>query len=154
MTLNLPQTLYDLNHHHRLPSSSSARILHPLPRRRFLGLVATCRTYRGILPHLVVLATPPATLAPLLPFSSSQPSLDTLFSHRSTILSRFTAYRRPFLVLLSRIPRESSLPPSRPFHVLPPPLPRTRRNSKPANFDLYPHQRRCTYAGYDLIRRR
>lgn len=156
MMLNLPQTLYDLNHHHRAPSSSSARILHPLPRRRFLGLVATCRTYRGILPHLIVLATfsyPRTPRTPLL-FIPAFP--------RHSFLAPFDdpleIYCLPSPVPCSPFPHTArifpcSVSPLPPF-VRPPSLPRTRCNSKPANFDLYPHQRRCTYAGYDLIRRR
>lgn len=91
MTLNLPQMLHDLNHYHF--SRFSFRVLRSTtPQRRFLGLAATCRTYRGILPHLVVvppathLRSPPPSLRP--PFHLP----DTLFSQRSTILLRFTAY--------------------------------------------------------------
>lgn len=88
MTLNLSQTLHDLNHHyhHHRPSRFRA-FRSKTPRRRFLGLAATCRTYRGI-PHLVVVPAATPSFASPLPSPPSRHS----FLARSTILSRFTAY--------------------------------------------------------------
>lgn len=152
MTLNLPfQTLHDLNHRRSSPSPppfsfpvpvSAARSRSP-PRRRFLGLAATCRTYRGILPHLVVVppATPSLALHPPFPSTSLRHPFhlpDTLFSRRSTILSRFTAYRPrsppffpPVALSFPILATPSSLA-TRSFSSA------RRRNLRPANFDLDP----------------
>lgn len=81
MTLNLPQMLHDLNHHyhhHRRPSRFRA-FRSKTPRRRFLGLAATCRTYRGILPHLVVVPAATPSFASPIPSPPFHP-FPTLFS--------------------------------------------------------------------------
>lgn len=101
MTLNLP--LADvIRLKPPLPTSPRSPVPLPVrnPRRRFLGLAATCRIYRGVLPHLVVLLA--AALARLVRPSPASYLPDTLFSYRSTILSRFTAYLSPILCSPSR----------------------------------------------------
>lgn len=102
MTLNLPQTLYDLNHHHH-PSLRSNSSFPSMSISRFSRNVLHLPWHSTSSRRSLVTQLPRQThIRP-----SSRQSLDTLFLHRSTILSRFTAYRRlRFLVLLSRIPRE------------------------------------------------
>lgn len=94
--------------------------------------------------------------------SPSSPSLrppfylhDTLFSHRSTILSRFTAYRtRSRSLFSSRIPRQCSLPPSsfrKPPPRLAPPAPLSlSRTVAIPNLPILIYIRAITRTDYDL----
>lgn len=77
MTLNLP--LADvIRLKPPLPTSPRSPVPLPVrnPRRRFLGLAATCRIYRGVLPHLVLLAAALARLVRPSPRHSFLVSFD------------------------------------------------------------------------------
>lgn len=132
------------------------------PRCRFLGLAATCRTYRGILHYLVVVpaATPSlSSLVPSPPFAtiprhfsrtvrrSSRDLLPTVLHPRSSLSSRdemFSSSSAPRLTF--RLPLSTPSRTQSKCLSLPPKC----RNSKPANFDLYPSDR---VSALRLIRR-
>lgn len=125
MTLNLPQMLHDLNHHHHhslFVSRSLGLSRSKTPRRRFLGLAATCRALTVAFYPISLsfrrlhLRSPPPSLRPLFHLP------DTLFSHRSTIFSRFTAYRTlASRSLLSSLPHTATMfSPSLPVSLSPP----------------------------------
>lgn len=156
MTLNLPQALYDLNHCH-LPA------LHPPPVPLSVPPFSNPRTsisrFSRNVPHLPWHFTPSRRRPGSRPLSLSLPLLhlhrslhlpDTLFSRRSTISSRFTAYpvahplfsssRSTELLYALLLSPSLSLLPS--FLSPSPPsdhFSRARcRNFAAANFDLHP----------------
>lgn len=98
MTRNLSQMLHDLNHHRlrHLSSRLSFRIF------RFETSLTSISRFSRNVPHLPWHSTPSRCRSGGYTFACSAPTSsslrlrstfsDTLFSHRSTILSRFTAY--------------------------------------------------------------
>lgn len=168
MTLNLPQTLYDLNHRRVYHSSSSpAPFRFPLPSPFPNPRTSISRFSRNV-PHLPWHSTPsrrrPGSRrrrhrprSPSSPPSSFSTFLDTLFSRRSTILSRFTAYRRPSLVLFLALDRLALplflLSPSNPLFPLLPSAFLTRGVAIPKLSILIYTRSRTGYDLYVAVRR-